>query len=244
MVAVVEPLVELAERGQDRARLHDRVDPELRARAVGRSSPHLDLEPGEPLVRSRDLHLGRLGHDRGVGLQRPQRLLHAKARVLLVGHRGHHHVPGQVELAGVAAGHKHGRNARLHVIRAAAVDSPGLDTRLERLAHLPHAHGVEVPTQEQRGAPALSAGTHEHAGPPGRLLEQLDLESRVARPARHEGGGLALPRGARLERRVDGVDRDQRPGQLDNLGGAHRGHANECLRLGAQLRGQAAVATS
>ena len=73
------------------------------ARAVSRAAGHLDLAPYESPVRDHQLELGGLGHDRAVGMDRAQRLLHAEARVLLVGHRRHHHVAGQPEAGRLAA---------------------------------------------------------------------------------------------------------------------------------------------
>ena len=59
--------VELADPGQDRAGLDDRVDALLVARAVRRAALDLDLDPHEALVGDDQLELGRLGDDRGVG---------------------------------------------------------------------------------------------------------------------------------------------------------------------------------
>ena len=79
--------------------LHDRVDPQVRARAVRGAAGDLDLRPHEPLVRDDQLELGGLGHDRGVGADRGSDLLHAEARVLLVGDRGDDDVPREPESA-------------------------------------------------------------------------------------------------------------------------------------------------
>ena len=78
-----EPSVELLYPDEDAAHLRDRVDPEVRARAVRRAADRLDLDVDEPTVRDGDLQLRRLGHDRGVRRRDCDRL-RADARELLV----------------------------------------------------------------------------------------------------------------------------------------------------------------
>ena len=58
---------EVLDAGQHAAGLGDRVDAELRLRAVRGTARDLDLEPGEALVRDAQLELRGLGHDGGVG---------------------------------------------------------------------------------------------------------------------------------------------------------------------------------
>ena len=95
MGALTELDVEFAERGEDRPRLHDRIDAEMWTRPMGRTPFHFDLRPDEALVRHDHRELGRLGHDRRVGTYRTQHLLHADARVLLVRNGGNHDVTGE-----------------------------------------------------------------------------------------------------------------------------------------------------
>src|SRR5262249_22847573 len=56
----------LREPRQHRRHRRDRVDAEIRSRAVSCAAARLDLEAGEPLVRDADAFVGRLAHDRGV----------------------------------------------------------------------------------------------------------------------------------------------------------------------------------
>ena len=85
----------------------------------------------------------------------------------------------------------------------------------------------------------------DDARPSRRGLDELDLEPRVTCPAGDEGGSLALPRGALLERGIDRIDCDERPGQLDHVRGAHgrsaygsaAGHAHWRADVHSPLRG-------
>jgi hypothetical protein len=217
MGALAERAVELAERRQQRSGLDDRVDAEVRPRAVRGAPRHRDLRPHEPLVRDRDLQLGRLGHDRGVGAHGAQRLLDADARVLLVGDGGDHDVAGQAERRRLATGEQRGDDTRLHVVGAAAVEPVALDARLVRPRHAGHADGVEVPAQQQRPAASGPARPDEHARPPGHLLQHLDLEPGAVRPGGHERRDLRLGGAARHQVGVDRVDRDERAEQVDHV---------------------------
>ena len=88
-----------ARRDEERPGLDDRVDSEVRPRAVRGAPGDLELEPDEPLVRDDELELGRLGHDRGVGAHRLEHLLDPEARVLLVGDRGDDDVARETQRA-------------------------------------------------------------------------------------------------------------------------------------------------
>src|SRR5262249_41058900 len=55
--ASLQPLVELLQRDEDGAHLRDRVDAEVRPRAVRRHALRLDLEADEALVRDGELQL-------------------------------------------------------------------------------------------------------------------------------------------------------------------------------------------
>ena len=87
-----QPPVELLDTDEDAAHLRDRVDPEVRPRAVGGTPVDLDLEVDEATVRDGELQLGRLGHDRGVRANARRDRLGADARELLVRDRGEDHV--------------------------------------------------------------------------------------------------------------------------------------------------------
>jgi hypothetical protein len=193
---------------------------------VGGLPGHLDLEPCEPPVSDRDLHLRGLGHHsrfRGRTAERAQHLLDADARVLLVCHGRDHDISGQLARSGLAAGDQRGGHARLHVIGATAVEAVTVHARRVPIGHALHPDGVEMPA-EQKCAPApAAAGAHDDARAARCLLVHLGLETGALGPARHVRGDLGLAGGARLERGIDGVDRDERAGQLDDVGGAHCG---------------------
>ena len=84
MDALSERPVERPDGREQRAGLHDRVDAQMRSRAVRGAPGDLELGPDEALVCDDELELGRLGHDGGVRVQRPEHVLDAEARVLLV----------------------------------------------------------------------------------------------------------------------------------------------------------------
>jgi hypothetical protein len=118
-----------------------------------------------------ELELGRLGHDRRVGPQRAQDLLHAEARVLLVGDRGHDDVAAQPERRRVAARDERRGEAALHVVRPAPVEAVAVGAWVVRRRHPGDADRVEVPAEQQR-APAAEPGARtttlgRPAWPPG-----------------------------------------------------------------------------
>jgi hypothetical protein len=223
MGALGERAVQLAEGGEDRPGLHDRVHAEVRARAVRGPAGDLDVGPHESLVRDDQLELGRLGDDRGVGAGRPEHLLDADARVLLVGDRGDDDVPGQAERGGLAAGDERRGDPGLHVVRAAAVEPVALDARRVRVAHAPDGDRVEMAAEQQRPPAARARRAHDDARTARSALEHLCLEPGGARPLGDERGDLALPRAARHERGVHGVDRDERGREVPDV--AHRPRA-------------------
>ena len=103
MLVLAERFVHHAQLAEHRAHGHDRVDAQVRARAVSGATRHLDLAQDEPLVRDDELQLGGLGDDRRVRPDPSQHLLGVEAGVLLVGDRGDHHVAGEVEVRGSRA---------------------------------------------------------------------------------------------------------------------------------------------
>ena len=142
------------------------------------ASRHLDLGPHEALMRDDHFELGRLGDDRGVGTDRAQRLLHADARVLLVGDRGDDDVAGETELRGLTAGDQRGGDAGLHVVGAAAIEPVAVDARRVRLVHALDVDRVDVTAEQQRPATTGSASADERGGPAGRCFQ-----SSASRPA-------------------------------------------------------------
>ncbi len=211
--------VELAQRRQDRARLDDRVDAEVRARAVRGAPLDLDPRPLKALVRDDELELGRLGDDGRVGAHRREHLLDAEACVLLVGDGGHDDVTAQAERRRLPARDQRGRHARLHVVRAAAVQAVALDARIVRRLHPRDPDGVDVTAQQQRAPAPGARRAHDDARAPRRRLEHAGLEARGERPAVDERRDLALARPAAAggrERRVDRVDRDELAQEVDD----------------------------
>ena len=203
--------VQLADGGQDRSGLDDRVDAEVRTRPMGRTARDLDLRPYESAMGDHELELGGLGDDRRVGAQGGENLLDAQARVLLVRHDGDHDVAREPERGGLAAGDQRRRDAGLHVIRATAIKPIAVHPR-PPVGHSLHRRPCRSGRTTARAAPARPIRPARPRSAAQRLLEHVDLQPRIARPGRDERRDLALARAARNQRRVHGPDVDQ-PGQ-------------------------------
>src|ERR671938_1900672 len=119
--------VQAPDGGQDRTDLHDRVQTEVRPRAVRGPARDLDLEPDKALVRYHELQLGGLGDDRRVGAYHAEDLLDSEARMLLVGHGGDDHVACEPARRGLAAGDERRGEPSLHVVGATPVEPVAVD---------------------------------------------------------------------------------------------------------------------
>ena len=160
-------------------------------------------------MRDDEIELGRLRDDGAVGFDDAERLLHAEARVLLVGDRRHDDIAAQAERRRLAARDERRRDAGLHVVRTAAIETVALDARVVRRVHPRDAHGVDVAAQQQRAPASRARRAHDDARASGRPLDHPRLEPRCERPPGDERRDLALAGPAGHERRVDGVDRDE-----------------------------------
>ena len=210
----VEPL-QLAQHG---AHLHDGVDAQVRPRAVRGTAGHLNLAPNEALVGHHQLQFGRLGDDGSVRRDAAQRLLNAEARMLLVGDRGDHHVPGQPESGHLPRGEQRRCDTGFHVISAAAVQAVRFDPWRMRRAHALHAYGVDVPTQQQSTTTPRAARANQHARTARSLLKPLRLEPRVTRPGFDQHCDLPLARTSGSQRRIHRVNGHQRGQQRCEIG--------------------------
>ena len=176
---------EILDAGQHAAALGDRIDAELRLRAVRGMARDLDLEPGEALVRDAHLERRRLGHDRGVGAHSCS----ATAWVPMLANSSSQtaddgHVARQLEPGGLGAGPQRRGGAALHVEAAAAVEAVALDARLERALVAVVADRVGVPVEQQRAPAAAAARDADHVRAPGRDLLDAHLDARAPRARR------------------------------------------------------------
>ena len=220
--ARAQRLVDRVDPDEDAAHLRNRVHAEIGARSVGGPPSRLELEGDEALVRDRDVHGGRLGHDRGVGAPFPHDRLGADAADLLVDDRGHDHVAAQPAARCLAPG-KHDRGeAALHVERPAPVEAPVLDPRREPVLHRGNADRVGVCVQHQRPAAAAPPRDCDDVRPSGSGLLDLDLEPCACQPVGDEPRDFLFARRAWNELGVHGVDRNQLRGQLRDF--PHRRH--------------------
>ena len=174
----------------------------------------------EPLV-------GRLGDDRRVGVPAFEQRLGADARRLLVDDGGDDHVSAQPAPRALGARTRDRREARLHVVGAAAVQTSVLDPRRQPAVRLEQPDGVEVPVQDQRPAAAAPSRDADDVRPSRSDLVDVNLEPRAFEPLREHGGDRGLAAAGGHERRVDGVDGDELRRQL------RRHQSPDCLsRLG------------
>ena len=212
-----------AERGEDRPGLDDRVDAEVRPRAVRGAAGHLDLEPDEALVRDDELELGRLGDDRGVGAHEPQHLLDPEARVLLVGDRGDDDVAARAQRARPRGRRQRRGDAGLHVVGAAAVEPVAVDARRVNGSAIPSTPTVSrCPQRSSVRPPPAPARADDDARPAGRHLGDDRPRARSHAPSAATKPAISrLARAAGDERRVDRVDRDELRKEVDELV-AHR----------------------
>ena len=107
----------------------------------------LDLEADEATMRDGNAQLGRLGDERSVCGDALEHRFCTDGRELLVRYCSENEVAAQRRRFGRCQ-HQRG-NGALHVVRAAAVEAPALDPRLERRLHPGDADRVKVPVQEQ-----------------------------------------------------------------------------------------------
>ena len=144
-----KPAVEILDADENATHLRDRVDAQMRTRAVRRTPDRLDFEIDEAAVGDRDLHLRRLGHDRCVRTHGGCDRLGSDARELLIGDGREDDVTAQAAPAGLSGREHAGREASLHVVRATAVEPPSLEPRDERVGHAGDTDGVRVRIEDQ-----------------------------------------------------------------------------------------------
>ena len=133
-------------------------------------SGYLDPQHQDALRLHADLHVGRLAADHEVG---PQALVDhhlggvlAGLRALLVGHDDQLHLDAVEALGEVGDAEHHGRERRLHVVRAAAVQAAALDPGHELLRMA--GHHVQVPVEDE---PNRTRSDLRHQTPPAARLD-------------------------------------------------------------------------
>ena len=214
-----QPPVELLDADEDAAHLRDRVDAEVRARAVRRAAVRLDLEMDEAAVRDGDLQLGRLGHDRGVRAQRSPRPPRCRrSRTPRRRRRSGSRRPRRPRRSRLGGREHARREASLHVVRATAVEPAALEARLERIGHPRDADRVHVRVEHQRAAAAGPARDGDDVRP----ARREPPTSVVSSPARSHHSATkratsSSPEPPATDVRVDRLDRDELRRQLGDV---------------------------
>jgi hypothetical protein len=117
----------------------------------------------------------------------------------------------------LCAGEHDRGEARLHVVRTAAVEAAVLDERLVSAVHSGDADGVHVRVEHERAPAAGAARDPDDVRPSRRDLLHVDVEPGALQPLGDEAGDVGLPRGARNQLRVDRVDGDELLRELGEL---------------------------
>ena len=203
---------------QDRPGGDDRVDAEVRPRAVRGAA----ARPRSPTTRS---PCGRSRSRASVGSvtiaasarTAPQHLLHAEARVLLVGDGRDDHVAREPERRRLAAGEQRRRDARPSCRRRRGRSSRSPSTRGTSGSAIPSTPTVSrCPHSSSVRPPPVPRARTTTLGRPGVASSASTSRPCGARPGRDEARrSRASPAPPGDERRVDGVDRDQLGEQFD-----------------------------
>src|SRR5690606_3550732 len=184
----------------------DRAPTVLPAAAVCSDAAHLDLDPDESLVRDDQPALARLRHDTRVARVAAHEIGSADARVFFVAHECGVYRPARRTLRELLQ-RRHDRcDAALHVIRAAAVELPVLDARLESvLDHAFDGDRVEVRTQRETRTVATT-DARDRVAPPRRDLIDPRVDPAPLHPVDAELRDFAFAAGGGDEGGVLGVD--------------------------------------
>ena len=185
------------------------IHPQFRARAVGRHSVRLDLQPDKAAMGHTEVEVAWLCDNRGVGTPPVDNGRRTDASILFVSDCRHDHVTPQVHgLGAYRSQHTRGQ-AALHVIGAATIEAVAFDTRRKGISHAGHAHGVGVRIEHQGAAPT---GAPYHANdiraPRGRFVHS-HIQVGCRQPISHIARNLSFTGGAWDQIRVDRVNGDQ-----------------------------------
>ena len=156
-----------------------------------------------------DRRVGPHGGDDGFGADRER---------LLVGDRGDDYVAREVAPKPGCGEHDR-RQAALHVVRAAAVETRPVDARRHAGVFAAQCDGVEVSVQEQRPPSPAAADAADDVGAAAGELVVLGVDAAAVEPGGHEAGDLGLARPTGNQRRIDGVDPDELLDELPDRSG-------------------------
>ena len=176
---------------------------------MGRDAGDGDLGPDEPAVGGADLPFGWLGDHRGVDAGRielGEDFLDAQAGVLLVGDGDDDDLAVDASEGGFPAGDEGGGEAGLHVVRAAGVEPVAVDAGRECVPGAGESDSVEVAAQKQPAAAGVASAAQDDAGPAGRALGYLRVQSGGSSPVGDDSCDVRLAGAARVEAGVDRVD--------------------------------------
>ena len=177
----------------------------------------LDLEAHEAAMSDGQLHLGRLGDDRRVRVDRRRDGLRPDARELLVGDRGEDHVAGESQVARPGRRDHARGEAPLHVVGASPVQAPAVESRRERRLHPGDSDGVRVGVEHERPAATRPTRDRDDVRPARDGLHQRRRETCAIAPLGDEARDGRLPRAAGYDAGIDRLDRDQACRELSDV---------------------------
>jgi hypothetical protein len=172
-------------------------------------------------VRDPNLEVCGLGHDRRIRAPRRHERIRADASELFVDHRRDDQPScGESAIARDAHRVDHRGDAPLHILRPAPVN-PAVPLRgIERRRHAGHSNCVDVTAEHQRRSGLRSFQHANYIRPAWRGVLFLDVQPEAPQVRFDKVGDGSFAGGARHERRVDGIDRDEIAEQRDDRVGA------------------------
>lgn len=197
-LAVAQVALQIAERVQEMAHLHIRVDSDFELAAVRGAARDLHFDPEITFVSEADFERGRLGHNGGIDLHVLEQFARAEAAILLVGDGGHEHVAAKPR-TGISQrfrGCHAGSETAFHIVGTASVDLAIANRAGKWLSHSFDADRVAMGVQHEAAAAAGPAEPRDDAGAAGLGLADFGREPASVEGRCDEARDLAFSRGS------------------------------------------------
>src|SRR6266550_6546608 len=188
-------LLQLLQLGEKKPRMRDRINSNVVAASMRRSSPKRDIDPDEAAMGRADREPSWLGDDGSVGADSGgKQRAHAQALVLLVDDSSDEDLSPGIRRRSFHRRGAYGRDAAFHVGRAAAIDAIAPNFGAEWLVHHAlDADDVEMAVQhEGRRIRWTDAG--DDVWPSRDAVDQLHRKSPVVENRRQGSSAITLAR--------------------------------------------------